>query len=57
LELVAARTLMGPGTIICVDDYSVGGQACGKGLLIDQYFSSIRAAVLHSGYQKVWQLT
>jgi hypothetical protein len=56
MELIAAQPLIGPGTIVCVDDYSVGAQAGGKGLLLDLYFSTIRAEVLHSGYQKVWRL-
>jgi hypothetical protein len=56
MELIAAQSLIGPGTIVCVDDYGVGPQAGGKGLLLDLYFSTIRAEVLHSGYQKVWRL-
>ena len=56
MELIAAHPLIGPGTIVCVDDYSVGAQAGGKGLLLDLYFSTIRAEVLHSGYQKAWRL-
>lgn len=54
LELTAARPLIGPGTIVCVDDYEVLGRKGGKGLILDQFFSAIRAEVLHSGYQKVW---
>jgi hypothetical protein len=57
MELIAAQPLLGPNTIVCVDDYSVGGTPGGKGLVLDQYFSRIRARVLYSGYQKVWQLT
>ncbi len=56
MELIAAQPLIGPGTLVCVDDYGVGPQVGGKGLLLDQYFSAIRAEVLHSGYQKVWRL-
>jgi hypothetical protein len=56
MELIAAQPLIGPGTLVCVDDYNVGPQAGGKGLLLDRYFSAIRAEVLHSGYQKVWRL-
>jgi len=54
MELTAAQPLIGPGTIVCVDDYGMGGG--GKGLLLDQYFSAIRAEVLHSGYQKMWRM-
>ena len=57
MELIAAQPLVGPNTIVCVDDYSVGAPTGGKGLVLDQYFSRIRARVLYSGYQKVWQLT
>jgi hypothetical protein len=57
MELTAARPLIGPGTIICVDDYQVGEQRGGKGLLLDKFFSEIRADVLHSGYQKAWRFT
>jgi hypothetical protein len=57
MELIAAQPLVGPNTIVCVDDYSVGATTGGKGLVLDQYFSRIRARVLYSGYQKVWQLT
>jgi hypothetical protein len=58
MELIAAQPLIGPGTIICVDDYKVADEspAGGKGLLLDLYFSRIRAEVLYSGYQKVWRL-
>jgi len=57
MELTAARPLIGPGTIVCVDDYEVGEQPGGKGLLLDKFFSEIRAEVLHSGYQKAWRFT
>jgi hypothetical protein len=56
MELFAASPLIGPGTIVCVDDYGVGSQTGGKGLLLDPYFSAIRAEILHSGYQKAWRL-
>lgn len=59
MELIAARPLIGPGTVICVDDYDVPGVAGGeggKGLIVDRFLSGIRARVLHSGYQKVWQI-
>ncbi len=57
MELTAARPLIGPGTIVCVDDYEVGEQRGGKGLLLDRFFSEIRAEVLYSGYQKAWRFT
>jgi hypothetical protein len=53
LELTAARSLIGPGTIVCVDDYGIGSEG-GKGMILDKFFSSIRANVLYCGYQKVW---
>lgn len=55
LELAAARPLIGPGTIVCVDDYGLGAEG-GKGMIIDKFFSGIRARVLHCGYQKVWRM-
>ncbi len=54
LELAAARPLIGPGTVVCVDDYGIA--AGGKGLILDRFFAAIRAEVLHSGYQKVWRV-
>jgi hypothetical protein len=56
LELTAARPLIGSGTIICVDDYALGSEG-GKGMILDKFFSSIRAEILHVGYQKVWRVT
>jgi hypothetical protein len=55
LELTAVRPLIGPGTIICVDDYAIGSSG-GKGMLVDKFMSNVRAKVLYSGYQKVWRL-
>jgi hypothetical protein len=55
MELIAAQPLVGPDTIVCVDDYSVQSEVGGKGLLLDLYFSRVRAEVLHSGYQKMWR--
>ncbi|MFI4980533.1 MAG: hypothetical protein ACHQIO_09300 [Nevskiales bacterium] len=55
LELTAARALIGPGSIVCVDDYGFGSGG-GKGMILDKFFSSIRAQVLYSGYQKVWRV-
>ncbi len=57
MELTAARPLIGPGTIVCVDDYEIGEQRGGKGLLLDKFFSEVRAEVLYSGYQKAWRFT
>jgi hypothetical protein len=54
LELTAARPLIGPGSLICVDDYAVGS-AGGKGMIVDKFFAAIRAKVLYSGYQKIWR--
>jgi hypothetical protein len=54
LELAAVRPLLGPGTLVCVDDYGIGPQPGGKGLILDQFFTNIRATVLYSGYQRVW---
>ena len=54
MELAAARTLIGPGTIVCVDDYGIAQG--GKGLILDRFFSSIRAEVIYSGYQKAWRV-
>jgi hypothetical protein len=55
LELTAVRPLIGPGTIICIDDYGVGSSG-GKGMIVDRFLSNIRAKVLYSGYQKIWRL-
>jgi hypothetical protein len=55
LELTAARPLIGPDTIICVDDYAVGSTG-GKGMIVDRFLRNIRAHVLYSGYQKIWRV-
>lgn len=56
-ELMAASRLIGPGTIVCVDDFNVPPlDEGGKGLIVDQFMHAIRANVLHSGYQKIWQI-
>ena len=55
LELAAASPLIGPGTIVCVDDYGIGS-AGGKGMILDRFFARTRAQVLHCGYQKVWRV-
>jgi hypothetical protein len=56
LELTAANTLIGPGTLVCVDDYCVDSQVGGKGLLLDRYFARTRAEVVYSGYQRIWRV-
>ncbi|MFJ7441659.1 hypothetical protein ACIQW5_29195 [Methylorubrum thiocyanatum] len=57
MELIASSKLMGPGTIICVDDFDVPGVGRGgKGAIIDEFFHNIRANVIYSGYQKIWML-
>jgi len=55
LELAAARPLLGPGSIVCVDDFGFGEQG-GKGMIVDRFFAAIGAEVLYSGYQKAWRL-
>jgi hypothetical protein len=55
LELTAARPLIASGTIVCVDDYELGSSG-GKGMILDKFFSSIRAEILHLGYQKAWRV-
>jgi hypothetical protein len=54
MELAAARSLVGSGTIVAVDDYGVGNG--GKGQILDAYFATIRAEVIYSGYQKAWRV-
>jgi hypothetical protein len=56
LELTAARPLLGPGSIVCVDDYALGHDG-GKGMILDKFFESIRAEIIYSGYQKAWRIT
>jgi len=53
MELLAARPALRPGSIIAVDDYSIGCDG-GKGMIINEYFSRSSATVLYEGYQKVW---
>lgn len=57
MELTAAGSLRGSGTIVCVDDYGVTGGSGGKGLILDMFFTRIGAEVLHTGYQKIWRLS
>ncbi|MDF7674037.1 hypothetical protein PT277_07560 [Acetobacteraceae bacterium ESL0709] len=57
MELMAARNLVGPGTLICVDDFNVPPLgAGGKGLIVDKFMHSIRAEVVYSGYQRIWKI-
>ena len=56
MELTAAAPILGPGSLVAIDDYAVGGKVGGKGLLVDPYMQSIDATVLHSGYQKIWRM-
>jgi hypothetical protein len=53
--LAAARPLIASGTIVCVDDFGIGADG-GKGMILDMFFSRIRAEVIYSGYQKVWRV-
>jgi hypothetical protein len=51
-ELTAAWPMIGPGSVICCDDYG-GGQ--GKGMIIDDFMSNILGTkVLFQGVQKAW---
>lgn len=52
-ELTAAWPLLGPGSIVCVDDYG-GGE--GKGTLLDDLFLNLNIPVLAEGLQKAWLL-
>lgn len=54
MELTAAGPLIGPGTIVCIDDYGIANG--GKGIIVDRYLASIRAHELYRGYQKIWRL-
>ena len=54
MELAAASPLIGPGTVVCVDDYAIGSEG-GKGMILDKFFSRIRAQEIYCGYQKVWR--
>jgi hypothetical protein len=55
MEVMAARKMLGPGTIVAIDDYGSGTKG-GKGMIIDTFFESIGVEVLHEGYQKVWRM-
>ena len=58
MELAAAAPLLGPGSLVMVDDYDVPGVGAvgGKGLLVDAYLGAIDATVLYSGYGKLWRV-
>jgi hypothetical protein len=55
MELMAARGLLGAGTVVAIDDYAIGGRG-GKAMIVDQYFDALGIPPLYQGYQKVWQL-
>jgi acetyltransferase-like isoleucine patch superfamily enzyme len=55
LELAAARPLLGPGTVVVVDDFGIGAHG-GKGMIVNDFFSRSSAEVLYDGYQKVWRM-
>lgn len=56
MELAAAAKLLGPGSIVAVDDYAVKGVVGGKGAIVDRFMAATDAEVLYSGYQKIWRL-
>jgi hypothetical protein len=56
MELAAAMPLLGPGSLVAVDDYAVQGAAGGKGAIVDLFMRTTDAEVLYSGYQKIWRL-
>lgn len=56
-ELTACWRLLGPGSLICIDDYDIDrDQAGGKGLIVDDFLGNIRASVIFVDYQKVWMI-
>ncbi|AXY23295.1 hypothetical protein CD178_02548 [Komagataeibacter saccharivorans] len=57
MEVMAARRLIGPGTILCIDDFNVPPLGPGgKGLIVDRFMESVNAEVLYVGYQKIWRV-
>ena len=61
MELAAARPVLAPGSLVCVDDFAVGevtvgAKKGGKGLFVDRYMEAVNAEVLHDGYAKVWRM-
>lgn len=58
LEIMAARQLIGPGTIVAVDDYNLPPLGPGgKGMIVDRYMNATGAHALYEGYQKIWRIT
>lgn len=55
-ELCAAMPMLGPGSLICIDDCKIHGRPSGKGLFVNEFLSEIGATLLHDGYQVLWQL-
>ncbi|QDH13362.1 hypothetical protein E3E12_03145 [Formicincola oecophyllae] len=57
MEVMAARRLIGPGTLLCIDDFNVPPLGPGgKGLIVNEFLNAINAEVLYSGYQKIWRV-
>ena len=64
MELAAAAPMLGPGSLVAIDDYGVPGEAGGrgdgqgggKGLLVDAHMRAIDATVVYAGYQKIWRM-
>jgi len=57
MEVMAARNLIGAGSIVCIDDFNVPPLGPGgKGLIVDKFMENINAEVIYSGYQKIWKI-
>ncbi|MFW7266858.1 hypothetical protein ACMAUO_02680 [Gluconacetobacter sp. Hr-1-5] len=57
-EIMAVWPLIGPGTLICADDFNVPPlEPGGKERIVDQFLHNIRVKMPNSGYQKVWQIS
>jgi len=57
MEVMAARNLIGAGSILCIDDFNVPPLGPGgKGLIVDRFMENINAEVIYSGYQKIWKI-
>lgn len=57
MEMMAARRLIGPGTLLCIDDFSLPNQKqSGKGLIVDQFLATVNAKVLYEGYQNIYEI-
>jgi hypothetical protein len=48
LELAAARPLIDSETVVCVDEFGIRADG-GKGMILEKFFSSVRAEVIYSG--------